>query len=148
MLATPDMDTEGKWSHLSSNERDLILEESGEMALCCVIVTNAASEPRGYWDCLIAATVSPPAHILTCIISFSRHHYTSYLQLWHATIFNKKTSPQISQKVKKIYAASRKRIFRTHFYAKTLSFTIIISFAGQALSFGLKQSYFLWSTSM
>ena len=39
MLATPDMDTEGKWSHLSSNERDLILEESGEMALCCVIVT-------------------------------------------------------------------------------------------------------------
>ena len=39
MLATPDMDTEGKWSHLSSNERDLILEESAEMGLCCVIVT-------------------------------------------------------------------------------------------------------------
>ena len=45
MLATPDMDTEGKWSHLSSNEKERL--QTGEMALSCVIVTNAASEPGG-----------------------------------------------------------------------------------------------------
>ena len=29
MLATPDMDTEGKWSHLDSNERER-LDPAGE----------------------------------------------------------------------------------------------------------------------
>ena len=36
MLATPDMDTEGKWSHLDSNERETgeTGEGRAEMACC------------------------------------------------------------------------------------------------------------------
>ena len=53
--------------------------ERAEPRWLVVIVTNAPSEPGGCSDDLMAATVSPPAHILTRIISFSSYHYITPL---------------------------------------------------------------------